>query len=80
MKKIWNLVNEMKLEAHYKNRIFLGLLIAACVLAGGILWGIVELIFSIGLFYLIFFTGYPAVCIGLFGGIIYLYDHEFEEE
>ena len=77
MKKVWITVNKCNVKCETKNKIFIGLLIVLNALIGGLLW------LSLGrwvlpeLLWMICFMGYPAVFIGAFGGILYLYNHEF---
>jgi len=77
MKQLWNVINGFDARKDAKARLFLWLLVFANILIGVILWLLIGRIFLPGIEWLICFMGYPAMFIGLFGGLIYLYNHEF---
>lgn len=77
MRFIWNVVNGIKVMNTLKNKMFLGLLILVNILIGGGLWCLFGRLFFPGIDVLICFMGYPAVFIGFFGGVLYLYSHDF---
>ena len=90
MKRLWNVINEMKIKKEIKNKLYLGVLIAINIVKimlfdytafgtflGAGLWLLIGRIFLPGTEWLICFMGYPAIFIGFFGGILYLYNHEF---
>lgn len=78
MKMIWKWINSLKIMKNNKTRLFLWIQILINLAIGAALWLIVGRHFFPGIDWLICFMGYPAVFIGLFGGILYLYNHEFE--
>lgn len=77
MKQLWNVVNGLDVSKDAKARVFLWLLAVANILIGAGLWLLIGRIFLPGTEWLICFMGYPAIFIGFFGGILYLYNHEF---
>ena len=77
MKTVWKMANHMNIGCEAKNRIFVGLLILINCIVGALLWGLIGRLYLPGVEWLLCFIGYPAVFIGFFGGMIYLYNHEF---
>ncbi len=77
MKRLWNAINETKISKATKNKLYLGVLIAINVLIGGGAWLLLGRLVLPGIDWLLCFMGYPAIFIGFFGGILYLYNHEF---
>ncbi len=77
MKRLWNAINETKISKATKNKLYLGVLIAINVLIGGGAWLMLGRLILPGIDWLLCFMGYPAIFIGFFGGILYLYNHEF---
>lgn len=77
MKRLWNAINETKIRKATKNKFYLGVLITINVLIGGGAWLLLGRLVLPGIDWLLCFMGYPAIFIGFFGGILYLYNHEF---
>ena len=77
MKRLWNAIKETKISKATKNKLYLGVLIAINVLIGGGAWLLLGRLILPGIDWLLCFMGYPAIFIGFFGGILYLYNHEF---
>ena len=77
MKRLWNVINEMKIKKEIKNKLYLGVLIAINIVMGGVAWALFGRLVLPGIDWLLCFMGYPAIFIGLFGGILYLCNHEF---
>lgn len=77
MKRLWNVINEMKIKKEIKNKLYLGVLIAINIVMGGVVWLLFGRLVLPGTVWLLCFMGYPAIFIGFFGGILYLYNHEF---
>ena len=77
MERLWNAINETKISKATKNKLYLGVLIAINVLIGGGAWLLLGRLILPGIDWLLCFMGYPAIFIGFFGGILYLYNHEF---
>ena len=80
MKRLWNLVNKQNIKTNQKNFLFLLLCILGCAIAGAVMWLIVGRFYLPKLLWLLCFIGYPAVFGGYFGGMIYLYRHDFEDQ
>lgn len=78
MKKLWNTINGLKINTSLKERLFLGILIIANMVIGGLVWVILGKKILSGLAWLFCFMGYPAIIIGLWGGVYYLFNHKFE--
>lgn len=77
MSKMWNVVNDLDIKSNVKSIVFLLLLVVVNLGIGVGLWLLFGRIFFPGIEWLFCFMGYPAIFIGLFGGVIYLYNHEF---
>ena len=77
MKRLWNVINEMKMKKVAKIKLYLGALILINIVIGGAIWLTIGRIILPGIDWLLCFMGYPAIFMGLFGGILYLYNHEF---
>lgn len=77
MKRLWYAINETKISKATKNKLYLGVLIAINVLIGGGAWLLLGRLILPEIDWLLCFMGYPAIFIGFFGGILYLYNHEF---
>ena len=77
MKRLWNVINKMKIKKEIKNKLCLGVLIVINIVMGGVAWLLFGRLVLPGTDWLLCFMGYPAIFIGFFGGILYLYKHEF---
>ncbi len=77
MKRLWNVINEMKIKKEIKNKLYLGVSIAISIVMGGVAWVLFGRLVLPGIDWLLCFMGCPAIFIGFFGGILYLYNHEF---
>ncbi len=80
MKKLWNVVNGLAVKSYVKAKIFLWIWIAVNTGIGAGLWFLFGRLFLLGIEWLFCFMGYPAIFVGFFGGILYLYNHEFASE
>lgn len=78
MKKIWLFINELKIKNSTKNKLYISLLIAKYTLIGTGLWLAIGRQFLPGIDWLLCFIFYPALIVGYFGGVLYLYNHEFK--
>lgn len=79
MEKLWMTINGCRLKKSVKGLAFLSMLIVICIMTGALLWASIGRIFLPETSWMLCFMGYPAVLIGFFGGILYLYNHDFEE-
>ena len=77
MKRLWNVVNGLDSRSDVKTKIFLGIWVLANIGTGAGLWLLFGRLFLPEIEWLFCFMGYPAIFIGFFGGILYLYNHEF---
>lgn len=77
MKIVWKLLNPIDVTISIKNMVFLIILTVVSSITGALAWTVMGRIILSGAFWLICFVGYPAVFLGFFGGILYLYNHEF---
>lgn len=77
MGAIWNIINNFNIKGSAKSKLFIMLMIIICGIAGGIVWAVIGRAFLPEIYWGLCFAGYPAVLGGLFGGILYLYNHEF---
>lgn len=77
MKHIWSKVEKSGISPAVKRFIFLAIMIVITAAIGGIIWGTIGQWLLPEILWLFVFMGYPAVLAGLFGGICYLWNHEF---
>lgn len=77
MKKLWNFVNELDVKRDVKTGLFLWILIIANICIGAVSWLLFGRILLPEIVWLLCFIGYPAIFVGFFGGILYIYYHEF---
>jgi len=77
MRKLWTIINELKIKKMMKNKLYMGLMILINIIIGGLIWLVLGRHILPGVDWLLCFMGYPAIFVGFFGGILYLYNHEF---
>lgn len=77
MSMLWKTLNERNFPKETKSGLFLTLLFFANAAIGGLIWLLLGRSVLPEGEWLFCFMGYPAVIIGFFGGILYLYNHEF---
>ena len=77
MKTLWNMVNQIHIKNTSKNNLFLVLFILINMVLGACAWLLLGRLILPGTDWLLCFMGYPAVFVGLFGGVIYLYRNQF---
>lgn len=77
MKTLWNMVNQIDVKNTWKNNLFLVLFILINMVLGACAWLLLGRLILPGTDWLLCFMGYPAVFVGLFGGVIYLYRNQF---
>ena len=77
MKTLWNMVNQIHIKNTWKNNLFLVLFILINMVMGACAWLLLGRLILPGTDWLLCFMGYPAVFVGLFGGVIYLYRNQF---
>ncbi|MCR4997965.1 MAG: hypothetical protein K6A61_11785 [Butyrivibrio sp.] len=77
MKKLWNVVNGLAVKSNVKIIVFLWIFVAVNIGIGAGLWLLFGRLFFPEIEWLFCFMGYSAIFIGFFGGILYLYNHEF---
>ena len=77
MRILWSIVNAFKVKKNIKIRLFLSFLVVENIAIGAGIWLLIGRLFLPGIDWLICFIGYPAIFVGFFGGILYLYNHEF---
>lgn len=77
MKRLWNVINKMQVRKVVKNKLYLVTLIFLNIVIGGAIWLLLGRMLLPGIDWLLCFMGYPAIFVGFFGGILYLYNHEF---
>ncbi|MGN0702075.1 MAG: hypothetical protein ACI4KL_02725 [Lentihominibacter sp.] len=80
MGAIWNRINNFNINDSVKNRLFIMLMCILYGMAGGVVWLIIGRAFLPEVYWGLCFIGYPVVLGGLFGGILYLYNHEFDKK
>ena len=77
MKTLWNMVNQIHIKNTWKTNLFLVLFILINMVLGACAWLLLGRLILPGTDWLLCFMGYPAVFVGLFGGVIYLYRNQF---
>ena len=77
MKTLWNMVNQIHIKNTWKNNLFLVLFILINMVLGACAWLLLGRLILPGTDWLLCFMGYPAIFVGLFGGVIYLYRNQF---
>lgn len=77
MSIIWKMVNAWSMNKKAKTNCFILISCLMSALAGFFLWFLLGIILWGKIKYLLCFVGYPMVFVGFFGGIYYLYNHEF---
>lgn len=77
MKTLWNMVNQIDVKNTWKNNLFLVLFILINMVLGACVWLLLGRLILPGTDWLLCFMGYPAIFVGLFGGVIYLYRNQF---
>ncbi|MGN0347701.1 MAG: hypothetical protein ACI4DU_10515 [Lachnospiraceae bacterium] len=77
MKKLWTFINKQNLSILVKQRTFLAILIVGNLILGGLVWLLLFRTILPEISWLICFMGYPALFLGFFGGMLYLYRHDF---
>lgn len=77
MKTLWNTVNKLHFTKGGKNSAFLFLNAVFFSILGAVLWIPVHIYTLNCVFSLFYFVGYPGFFIGVVGGILYLYRHDF---
>lgn len=78
MKAIWSRINCLEIKVSKKNRIFIAVMVLLCMLLGGGIWILAGRFLFPQAEWFLCFMGYPAVLVGFFGGVLYLYNHEFD--
>ena len=77
MKTLWNMVNQIHIKNTWKYNLFLLLFIFINLVLGACVWLLLGRLILPGTDWLLCFMGYPAIFVGLFGGVIYLYRNQF---
>lgn len=77
MKTLWNMVNQIHIKNTWKYNLFLLLFIIINLMLGACVWLLLGRLILPGTDWLLCFMGYPAIFVGLFGGVIYLYRNQF---
>lgn len=77
MKTLWNMVNQIHIKNTWKYNLFLLLFIIINLVLGACAWLLLGRLILPGTDWLLCFMGYPAIFVGLFGGVIYLYRNQF---
>jgi len=77
MKLLWNKIDQLNIKSDQKYKRFICSLTVINGVFGAIAWILIGRLFLPKLEWLLCFIGYPAIFIGLLGGVIYLFNHEF---
>ncbi len=76
MKSLWKRINKLNMKKSTKQKLFLTLWSLVCTAVGALAWVTVGRLFLPGIEWLLCFMGYPAMLVGLLGGIIYVGNHD----
>lgn len=77
MKRTWKLIDSFKVKKETKNKMFIWSQVMLYVLIGAVVWGLLGRLVLPGIDWLLCFSGYPAIFIGFFGSVLFLYNNEF---
>ncbi len=77
MNVLWKRIKRWDATKEKKNGLYLSARTLLHALIGALIWFLIGQWFLEHPVWVICFIGYPAVLSGLFGGILYLYQHEF---
>lgn len=77
MRKIWKYLQQSDLRKGTKNRVFIAFVTMSMSMIGAAAWLLIGRLFLPQMEWLLCFIGYSGVYAGLFGSILYLYNHEF---
>ena len=77
MKKLWNYINRLQYDNSTKNRLFIVIFSVLCAVFGMVAWLLAGRQVFPGIIWFISFMCYPAMLVGVIGGTLYLYRHEF---
>lgn len=75
MNTIWNLIDQTKFNQKTKRILFLTALMLMNAVIGGLVWALAGRVFLPDTEWMLCFIGYPAILVGGFGGILYIYKH-----
>jgi len=78
MKYLWNAINKLGIRRKAKNTLFIWSVITIGILLGTLAWITVGRLYLPGFEWLFCFMGYPAMILGYFAGVVYIYNHEFK--
>ncbi len=78
MKMLWKAVNRSNASPDDKFRMYILARTVLFAVLGIILWAAAGKKYLPGAVMLLCFAGYPAMLGGVFGGILYLYNHDFK--
>lgn len=77
MNYLWKYIEKSAMTVEMKSSLFICMSAIICGLAGALVWLMFVRWILPGTMWLICFTGYPMAIGGIFGGILYLWRHEF---
>lgn len=76
-KTLFNSIEKQVWKVKNKQRAFVFASVLVFLLIGAAAWAVLGQFILPGLDWLLVFMGYPAMLGGFFGGMIYLYNHDF---
>ena len=79
MKRVWNVINKLIVSINVKNKLFLTSMVVLNIIIGALAWLTIGRLIFPEIVWLLFFMAYPAMLVGFFGGIVYLYNHDFQD-
>lgn len=77
MKRMWNIIDSFKVKRETQNRLFIWSQIMFYALAGAVVWVLLGRLVLPGIDWILCFIGYPAIFIGFFDSVLFLYNNEF---
>ncbi|MDD6311374.1 MAG: hypothetical protein PUB09_05550 [Firmicutes bacterium] len=77
MRKVWMSIDKLDWKVRNKNTLFIWILILISSVCGGLTWAALGRFVLPETIWILCFMGYPAVFVGVFGGVLYLWRHDF---
>lgn len=79
MERIWSYIHNKSWNTERKNHLFLFLTTLISSAIGFIIWYALHFFVLNKISWALCFTGYPGFFMGFFGGILYLFRHDFSD-
>lgn len=77
MQYLWRKIQKSTMKIENKNKLYLLLRVLGYTLVATLIALMMCLVVDLSIYSIICLIGYPALFLGFFGGVLYLYRHEF---